>query len=184
MTLIFQSLLRKCLKSGTFLFLLLIFSGTLLSKTSTKFLWTPDPYCLEINDDSTTVNFGDTIAVIQDGGDTVIILNDQVDSSNSNRLISTSDIIIALTNNQSTIQKGTYGLNIADIFLPGHAPFTDNDEYLTGESPWDYLASLAPNILRYPGGASSKLLIISVLPHHKWFNKISENKRKRKIIKI
>lgn len=134
----------------------MIFSGTLLSKTSTKFLWTPDPYCREINDDSTTVNFGDTIAVIQDGGDTVIILNDQVDSSNSNRLISTSDIIIALTNNQSTIQKGTYGLNIADIFLPGHAPFTDNDEYLTGESPWDYLASLAPNILRYPGGSSSK----------------------------
>mgnify|MGYP000107751376 FL=1 len=76
----------------------------------------------ELNDDSTTINFGDTIAVIQDGGDTVIILNDYVDSMNSNRLISTSDIIIALTNNQSTIQKGTYGLNIADIFFTRSCP--------------------------------------------------------------
>lgn len=111
---------------------------------------------LMFNEDSTTIEFGDTVIVVQDGGDTIFVLSDKIDSSDNNRLMGTDDIIIALTSSQHAIQKGTYGLNIADIFLPGHAPFSDNAQYSIDENPWDYLAKLAPQVLRYPGGSSSK----------------------------
>jgi len=110
-----------------------------------------------IDTSSTFYEFGDTIAVNLDGGDTIFIINDIIDTAMANgRIIGTGDIIVALTNHQNELPDEMYGVNLADFFMPGHASDSDNVEYATGTNPWELLAEMAPNVLRYPGGSSSK----------------------------
>jgi hypothetical protein len=111
-----------------------------------------------IKDDSTaeSTSFGDTIVTLLDGGDTIYLLSDAIDSGYTGRVMTIEDIIVKLTSYQNPTVGGVYGVNLQNVFNNGHAPFEDNDEYLSGESPWDYLVNLAPQSLRYPSGTSSR----------------------------
>jgi hypothetical protein len=70
-----------------------------------------------IDTSSTFYEFGDTIAVNLDGGDTIFIINDNIDTAMANgRIIGTGDIIVALTNHQNELPDEMYGVTL-QIFL-------------------------------------------------------------------
>ncbi len=113
--------------------------------------------------DSTQYSIGDTIDFYVMGADTAFIIYDgePVDSSllelkgddfNSNISMFVSGQLFA-------VQDGLLGLNITDLFEPGHANETiDLPKYTTGESPWDYLSDLSPTTLRVFSGQGSRFM--------------------------
>lgn len=105
-------------------------------------------------DTTVLASYGDTLESYLDGPDSVYVLS--VGNDSMERLISTEDIIVRLTTVEKNVVDNNFGVSLADFFLPGHAPLSDNVNYPVGSSPWDLLSDLAPTVLRYPGGSSSK----------------------------
>lgn len=107
------------------------------------------------NEDTSSVYaYGDTLEAYLDGSDSVYVLS--IGNDSTLRLISSEDIIVKLTTIEKNVVDNNFGVSLADFFLPSHAPFSDNANYPSGSSPWDLIADLAPTVLRYPGGSSSK----------------------------
>jgi len=64
-----------------------------------------------------------------------------------------STIYINFGSTQKTINKGLYGFHIADIYGRKQIP---NDTSAIDQ--WNWMSNLAPNSLRFPGGADSKFM--------------------------
>lgn len=90
-----------------------------------------------------------------DGLDTVFIIEDVAGDSMA-RMITIEDIGIKLTNYAVTPPYGIDGFNLQDFYLMSHANPQNDVNYTAGNLPSDYLTSLAPKTLRYPGGSSCK----------------------------
>lgn len=105
-------------------------------------------------EDTSNLNFGDTVEAYVDGADSVYVLS--VGSDSTNRLVTAEDIFIRLTSIQKNVEDGNYGVCISDFFKPRHASETDNFRYDPEPDPWELISEMAPTVLRYPGGSSSK----------------------------
>jgi len=64
-----------------------------------------------------------------------------------------STIYINFGSTQKTINKGLYGFHIAGIYGRKQIP---NDTSALDQ--WNWMSDLAPNSLRFPGGADSKFM--------------------------
>ncbi|MFN0275406.1 MAG: hypothetical protein ACKVPJ_06665, partial [Chitinophagales bacterium] len=105
---------------------------------------------------------GDTMGMYVIGVDTVYIIYE--DTASYGLHLRESDnpegiYKIALTDQIYNVQTGLLGMNITDLFEPGHANETlDLPKYPAGETPWDYLSELTPKTLRVFSGQGSRFM--------------------------
>lgn len=114
--------------------------------------------------DSTNLHLGDTVAIYAEGADSVIILyEDSISGPDSvyyDLAFPTQHIYVSLSSDDYPVQEGVYGINISDMFEPGHGNINDNDNYLIGgqPDPWTALVALAPKTIRVFSGSGSKFM--------------------------
>jgi len=104
--------------------------------------------------DSNYLQIGDTVAIYAEGADSVIILYEDsiagADSIYYDLAFPTQHIYLSLSSEHHAVNEGVYGINITDLFEPGHGNINDNDNYLVGgqPDPWASLIESAPKTLR------------------------------------
>jgi len=114
--------------------------------------------------DSSALQIGDTVAIYAEGADSVIILYEDsiagADSMYYDLAFPTQHIYLSLSSEHHAVNEGVYGINITDLFEPGHGNINDNDNYLVGgqPDPWAALIALAPKTLRVFSGAGSRFM--------------------------
>jgi hypothetical protein len=124
-------------------------------------IFTPDSTVIDTTAEN-MFNFGDTVQVLTAGEDTVYILCDSTDLSDSlsGKVIPfyTEDIVVEVNGNYKTILSGQYGLNVTDMFehIGKYNPdLTINPYYL---DVWTELARLNPRVLRAFSGNGSRFM--------------------------
>lgn len=114
--------------------------------------------------DSSDLQIGDTVAIYAEGADSVIILYEDsiagADSIYYDLAFPTQHIYVSLSSEHRAVNEGVYGINITDLFEPGHGNISDNDNYLVGgqPDPWAALIALAPKTVRVFSGAGSRFM--------------------------
>lgn len=123
----------------------------------TKNLIQPD----SIYPDSLYYQMGDTTSYYLSGADTVYILFEDTtleDMDNGWVVTHPSHMITEFTHHYAPINEGVNGLNLSDLFEPGHGNFDDNGNYTLGVNPWLAIEALSPKTIRVFSGAGSKFM--------------------------
>lgn len=104
---------------------------------------------------------GDTIDMYVIGADTIytIYATPLLDTSAFSFRYEASPMKIILSNQTFPVEQGLLGINVTDMFEPGHAnEYVDLPKYTSGENPWDYLSDLCPTTLRAFSGQGSRFM--------------------------
>lgn len=112
----------------------------------------------------TTIQYqeGDTVDTYTTGGDSVYVLYEDTLADTAMAMgwyipTETEHMIIELTEHHLPIEQGLLGVNVSDMFEPGHANADElAAKYGTEPDPWDYLSEMQPKVLRFPSGAGGK----------------------------
>lgn len=108
-------------------------------------------------EDSTATAYesGDTVEIVFEGADTLVLLYEDSTLNDSLREIDiTKDIIINLGGDIKDVQNGLFGVHIEGFFNQSHM----NEFGFNYLEEWQALADLEPAVLRFPGGASSTFM--------------------------
>jgi len=105
---------------------------------------------------------GDTIDTYASGGDSVFVLYEDTIPDTAIAMgwyipTPTEHMIIEFTEHHLPIEQGLLGVNVTDMFEPGHANADElAAKYGAEPDPWDYLSDMQPKVLRFPSGAGGK----------------------------
>ncbi|HNJ90675.1 MAG TPA: hypothetical protein PKO19_13560, partial [Chitinophagales bacterium] len=131
-------------------------------KSGSTLIVFPDSVPVEL-DTSTAFEIGDTIDINLAGLDTLFILyedtnsigGDTVSEGNEFRLVdATKDITITPGFLPKEVEHGLFGYHIEGIFTSERLP--QDTANVNFPQSWRWMADLKPQVLRFPGGASSR----------------------------
>ena len=121
-----------------------------------SFILLPDSV-FEDTTDLAEYELGDTMEILVEGGDSIFILYEDstLTAADSLREIDyNKDIIITLGGATKIVAQGLFGYHIEGMFAPAHTP----EFGYNYPNTWEWFAQLKPQVLRFPGGASSRFM--------------------------
>jgi len=121
----------------------------------------PDSTFVDTIEFTAAFSEGDTIDMYVIGADTIytIYATPLLDTSALSFRYEASPMKIILSNQTFPVEQGLLGINVTDMFEPGHAnEYVDLPKYTSGENPWDYLSELCPTTLRVFSGQGSRFM--------------------------
>jgi len=105
--------------------------------------------------------FGDTMEILLEGGDSIFILYEDSAFAGTDSITDSlreidynRDIIVTLGGVTKNIAPGLFGYHIEGMFTLAHMP----EFGYNYPNTWEWLAQLKPQVLRFPGGASSRFM--------------------------
>lgn len=135
---------------------------TLVESSECDYFAAPDTSEIDTSENTSIYYDGDTIDMYVIGADTIYTIYQDTSSADSNNLSlrETGDALkIILSNQTFNVQEGLLGINITDLFEPGHAnEYDDLSKYPPGQNPWDYISALCPKTLRIFSGQGSRFM--------------------------
>lgn len=112
--------------------------------------------------DSIVYAEGDTVEVYTSGLDSIaLIYTINTDSLLENAWAPTwpdTRMIVHASHLDYAVNQGVFGVNLTDLFEPGHGNLDDNDNYVNAPDPWEALITLAPKTVRIFSGAGGKFM--------------------------